>query len=430
MNMEQYSDAERLEKMKSMLSEMLVFMESYRFRDYINNRYVDGYNFYDVKNQVDMTMGNIDLCRQGCEIAFLVWRECIRKIGATLPTSIKRESVFTKITMKLFNPVASTIDVAAEERLYLETCSKYKMKDNSNFNRLMFLISRMMQYDLPFNGIVLARARGSKSTLTATAFEKFYKMRGTDIYTNKKYETMLNTQFILDDGSAIVNGAKGQFNWFDDVHLIFDRRRSMSRKQAKDTGDLNFYASMNYVNFYLMQNLASLDSRITTISNVLFLIIERGTAMVFSDAKWLPFFYDRFGFDVFEDNPDIAKNKELALKILESKNEYMCTIRWRDRKAHTDNNYNIIGAEDDPFYAYVLGLKLKKQIIKPKADAKTIDEIVNALKEQDINKKEAILKLHAMGTMTQQQIADLVKSEQSYVGMIVGRSREAKRVIK
>ena len=335
-NMEQYSDVDRLEKLKSLLCDMQTFMESYGFQDYMKDRYVHSVNFYEVQRDLDYTEGNLELCRRGASIAFLVWRECIRKLGSTLPTVNAKEPLPKKLLYRLYSLVASKYDYEKEMKLYGEFVEKYHLRRKKNANLLSFGIARMTNYDLAFNALVIGRARGSKLTLVALLYELIYKARNIDIYTDEKYKSMLNQHYILDNTvglDAVTKGTKGDVNWFDDTHLVFDRRRSMGKKQIKETGDLNFYASMNYVNFYLMQNLSSLDSRITTIANVLILVIERGHALVFSDSKWLPLFYDRFGFEVFEENPKLAQNKDLAMKILKSRSEFICELTWTDRKA-------------------------------------------------------------------------------------------------
>ena len=424
-NMHSYQPDDIVEKIQSLLSDMQVFMESYGFEDYMRDRYVDGVNFYDVQRDMPYTQGNLELCRRGCTIAFLVWRECIRKLGSTLPTVSAKEPMTKKIIYRLFSLVSSKIDYDKEMSLYKATCERLGWRYKSTVNFVSFAISRMKAYDLAFNCIEVGRARGSKSTLTGAFFEKIYQARGEDIMKDDAYKLMLDKQYILDNTvgiDAVMKGVKGAVNWFDDTHLVFDRRRSMGKRQVKETGDLNFYASMNYVNFYLMQNLSSLDSRITTIANVLILVIERGKGLMFSDSKWLPLFYDRFGFEIFEENPKLANNKDLAMKILKSQKEFICELHWKDRGAHLDDTGQITGADVDPFYAYVLSLKLKKQQMSVNRE-KEKDAVVENIRNGTLTKTDAIHDLYNRLGYTQAEIAVCIGSPASFVSTTLNKER-------
>jgi hypothetical protein len=82
--------------------------------------------------------------------------------------------------------------------------------------------------------------------------------------------------------------------------------------------------------------------------------------MLFSDSKFLPIFRDQFGLEDIMDNPNLGRERELALHMLRSRREYICDLRWRKRDAYVDNSGKVI-ENGDPFYAHALKIKLESQ---------------------------------------------------------------------
>lgn len=365
-NMEQFGEYERLEKLKSLLNEMQQILESYQFNDYLMERYVNGFTFYNVLEQIDITEGDLDFCRAGSTIAFTVWRECIRKLGATLPThSVNSESTKQKIIRRMMS-LARGVD----EKALIEEYKLHGLRD-SNVNFLSYILSIMFRYDLDANIMIVGKARSSKTTLACWLWELIYGYRGLNLFLNERYKKLVDAHYIFDNTTgmtAIKEARKGDVNWFDELYLTFDRRKSMKSAQVETTSFLNFYASNNCVNLFLIQNFTDADQRITTKSTALILVLERGFGMLFSDSKFLPIFRDQFGLDAILDNPSLGKERELALHMLRSMREYICDLNWQPRGAELDES-GVVQENGDKIYAYVLQKKIdfqKQMLIKSK----------------------------------------------------------------
>lgn len=92
MNFDGMRSSERMASLENILSDMLIFMHGYKFNDWLKKQKIRGYDFYYVKDTLNDTDGDIDLIREGYEIAFTIWKQFLKKLGVGLPTEFFRPS--------------------------------------------------------------------------------------------------------------------------------------------------------------------------------------------------------------------------------------------------------------------------------------------------------------------------------------------------
>jgi hypothetical protein len=90
MNIDIMNPREAHETFVNLLTSMKIFMESYKFNDYLQKSKVDGFNFYYVKDTAPLIQGDIELLRKGSEIAFTIWKQVLIILGVELPTTFFR----------------------------------------------------------------------------------------------------------------------------------------------------------------------------------------------------------------------------------------------------------------------------------------------------------------------------------------------------
>jgi hypothetical protein len=423
LTLNEQDEATRTETLKSLLNDMGEFMESYGFRDYLKNKFVDEYNFYDIESLVDETEGDLDLIRAGSRIGFSIWGETIRQLGVGLPTFRVKHGIMRKLIGSLYSLTLDKIDIGGMVHQFEQFPG---VSHKPNLNRLSFAISGMRNCDIDFNGVIAGRARIGKSSLTADMVELIYGFRGENIYQTMPdnrpwYEHFLDQRLIFEPGhgQAAIKDSNGDVNWFDESYFTLDRRRSMSKKNIDLTRDWNAYASKKSVNISLIQNFGDMDLRGTSKAVMVMVLIERGYGLLFSDARWIPLVRDQFGFEQLMEHPDQMKDKETAIHMLKSRREFVCEFTWPDRGAWTavdpvDNIEKVYGAKQDPFYAYYLKKKLEFQASPSGEEAK------EAQKE---SKKENDRKYRIMGMFYREGMkpADIAKKERvtlSYIGQV------------
>ena len=80
MNFDGMRSSERMASLENILSDMLIFMHGYKFNDWLKKQKIRGYDFYYVKDTLNDTDGDIDLIREGYEIAFTIWKQFLKKL--------------------------------------------------------------------------------------------------------------------------------------------------------------------------------------------------------------------------------------------------------------------------------------------------------------------------------------------------------------
>jgi len=89
-NIDSLSNNERMNYLTNVLSDMQVFMEGYQFDAWLKKQKSKGHTFYNVKDAVEDTEGDIDFIRHGSEIAFTIWKQFLGILGVKLPTEFFR----------------------------------------------------------------------------------------------------------------------------------------------------------------------------------------------------------------------------------------------------------------------------------------------------------------------------------------------------
>jgi hypothetical protein len=119
----------------------------------------------------------------------------------------------------------------------------------------------------------------------------------------------------------------------------------MSRKNVKESVDLNFFADYNNINVNIIQNLTDIDQRILDASTILIITIKRGFGMLFMSKDAIPIIKNDFGMDTFIQQPELIKNNSAAMMMLRSRAEYVCDLYWKDLEHSPDK-------EDSEYFAY------------------------------------------------------------------------------
>ena len=398
MELEGMQKSARIEQLLDLLSNMQVLMESYNFDDYLKKNLVNGYSFYYVKDHVTDTDGELEFVRLASEIAFTNWKNVLRMLGVGLPTY--RSSVKKKVIDSLFQ-LAGDLDedklIADFNALNARYCGKTK------FDFFTYCVSRLKDYDIDFNMVVVGKARSSKSTFGEQFVKRFYSLRGFDFYAKiagrPMYEAWVNDRCIYDQkqGSNAIRSGEDQVNMWDETGKTHDRRKSMTKGQVQNTSDMNFFASKRNVNLMLIQNFSDLDLRATTKASAVLIVVERGRGLLFVDARYIPLAKDQFSFEQIMQNPDILKYAPMAIHMLKRMSSYVCELTW-DKMA-----------DDDPFHLYYLANKTKNQErlllspleVKSQNTQRTIVQkmVKNGMKQIDVAK--------ALG-ITRQYVNDMV----------------------
>lgn len=272
--------------------------------------------------------------------------------------------------------------------------------EDSNTRFFAFIVSRLFKKKLNFNMLVVGRARSSKTTFGYSFVNDFMFSRNTPLDSQQKIEEWVNGHVIYDSrqrSNAEMNGL-----YMDDEGMLTgDRRRSMARLQVQKTENLQFYADMFAVNITLIQNFSDLDLRIVDASNAVVVVTSRGEGLLFIGGDAIALVKNTFGFEMFNEHPELLDNNEIAMQLLRSKASYIFDLTWRNM-------------DDDPLYVY--GKKKKTEYQEARRNG-TFGKDKKPIDEAD-TKRSKIIELLMKGGMTQLQIAKEVGVSDGYVNKV------------
>lgn len=194
----------------------------------------------------------------------------------------------------------------------------------------------MKNYDLDFNAVIIGSARGSKSTLLLQLARRIYA-NDFKMPLNRVDLELIQNGWVYDkiiytkkQGFAPLKSFKNEVIGLDDAILIGDRRSSMDQQQIKFNSWLNYYASNNNRVFSLIQNLSDLDYRLYSKANAIFLVYERGRALVYIKPKNFPIIKDTYDFDRFVKSPYLLNNEDTGLFYLKRLHSYVGAFSFKD----------------------------------------------------------------------------------------------------
>jgi len=227
---------------------------------------------------------------------------------------------------KLFS-VLPFFDFNSFYKEYTDYLAKHNIR-HSNFRYLCWCIHKRRDFDLDTNIILIGSARYGKSTDLYDMVDTIYGYRGkriTDEFTDKH----------------IVWNAKQGFTAFGDInqdiiasdeaYFMTDRRQSMDFLQIKYLQLLNALASRKNIVFTLMQDFTDLDTRILKKCDILGLIYERGSKLIFAKSHSFPIIKQNI-LDTanFEKKPYLLENKERAIYELHKKPSFINECEFYD----------------------------------------------------------------------------------------------------
>lgn len=262
------------------------------------------------------------------------------------------------------------------------------------------VISQMASYGLPCDIIIIGRRRMGKSMLSLNLTEDGYLSREKPfdyknfidnyvLYSNKQRPPLQYDQYIIKD----------------EGYLTSDRRRSMVRAQVESTADSNFNASFRAVSIENMQQYTDLDKRRIDVATILIMIKKQNDAKVFAAMNPLPITKQSFGFGVFDSDPSLLKDVDIANKILDSRAEYVFDIDWYNK-------------EDSAMFKYYKGVKEEWQ--NKRHDRKSYDNSSGTPTKKDkvLELLEENKKLPLKKRKTTYQIAEEAGVVDSFVSMV------------
>jgi hypothetical protein len=209
---------------------------------------------------------------------------------------------------------------------YNNWIQKEKLEDTPE-NFFSYSISKMKNFDLDCNVLIIGRKRSSKSTLACDLVELIYKARN-EKFNYREYVD----NFVIYDNTQDTTGVYGGVYLDDELHLTADRRRSMTKGNVSKSVDINFFASLNAIHLGCIQNFSDLDQRIVDSASVLIIVDHRGEGMLFISSNVVAILKNTFGFEIFNERPELLKNTNVAPRSLRSLPSYICDIKWKDKR--------------------------------------------------------------------------------------------------
>ena len=364
MSLDEAGEDQRIEKLKSLLNDMKIFMQAYEYNNYLVRANEMGFSFMDVFNNLDDTDGDVEFIRAGCDIAFTTWKNFLRRLGVGIPTY--HESIKKKMLSAVFGMAYGDIDDDTFIQEYDQAVAHFG-GHKSNFKFFSYAVSRLHEFDLPFDMTWIGAARSSKSTGAADLIEMGYAFRGVDMYAPMRdgqpfFKHWVDQRCIYDQqqGTDAIKSSHSDYNLFDEGFRTNDRRRSMHGKQIDMTGETNFQASKRSVNINLIQMFEDLDIRTKGKSQATIINTGRGKGLLFCDSKVIAIARDVL-FEKFIDEPKLLRFSPFAIHMLKREASYVCELNWKERGAWADDFGNIYNADRDPLFAYYLRNKIEKQ---------------------------------------------------------------------
>jgi hypothetical protein len=340
MNLGQVDISESTRDLKNLFGLMKSMLEKYypdeEGRSHIKQQKVDGYNFYEAKELIDVVSGNTDLLRAICEVGYINYNVLIKPF-VSLPTT--RKGFKKKLLERIFSLVRKD-DQFYDEFInaYLDTLEKLKMKDNK-LNFECYCLAKANEFDLDMFVVVIGSARSGKSVLTLQCMIKIYQFR-LMVKRSQSIKYILENNIVADQiiyslkqksafQERFTNSPPSIFV-FDDSYLTSDRRKAMTKQILFLSHIENTLANKNHITFMLIQNLTDLDRRFLDKSSSLITVKDRGHGKIFAKNKSYPFIKSYYGFERFEKNPNLLASEDLA----EYNQDRMATrcgnISWRD----------------------------------------------------------------------------------------------------
>lgn len=333
---------EARQQLGNILSQMLDILDKYfgdKASSPILNKFTVNINgnkwtFPQLKNMVSEINDKDDLqfIKENC---FSIYNHFARSLGNELPTL--RRSAKKKFLDSIFSLIPNRND-----EWYSEFYRGYKTFLVNNIYRdclrnfIFYSISQMQFYDLDCKILVIGAARSSKSTLMLHG-----AIRINSANKNLTFEAssndLLNNDWVnkgiiytREQGFSVMGEFRGSPIALDDVILIADSRESLNPLQVKFLQNLNFFASKNNIIFSLIQNYSELDKRLIRNANIIFLVFERGEALVFADSKNFPILNDAHYFERIVKNPFLISSgdKETGVYNLMKLPSFIARIRF------------------------------------------------------------------------------------------------------
>lgn len=335
MNLDKTNPNDRIEKLQNLFSLMQSKLEKYFDKQTIVNTriklFTGEYNFYDAKGAITEAE-DLETARDICEVGFTCYDLLLKKIGVALPTMISDPK--KKLIQNLFSLVKKKNPEAFIERLLAEY--KYTGVQHSNNNLLCFCISQAYKFDLDVNILNIGFARIGKSTLFYQQSRRVFAFRNgfktlaeSDVWLIKRnfssenvvYSSNQNLRKMLKEKEQDMIGS-------DEGYLTADKREAMVERNIHLGQDINAFANKNNIFCTSIQNLADLDTRFINKANIIQLITERGTALVYCKGKNFPIMKDSFGFERFIKYPRLLSNLELGSHHLKKLPSFIFEIKY------------------------------------------------------------------------------------------------------
>ncbi len=143
---------------------------------------------------------------------------------------------------------------------------------------------------------------------------------------------------------------KNAFIGIDEGYLVADKRESMSYINILYTKAINIFASNNNIIFTNIQDLTDLDTRIVRKAHIIFVIKRRGLAYTYVKQNNLPIIHQQSIFDLFERNPSLLTNGNIADAMLKRIKGFVGITKWKDLKRI-----------NSPLYVEYAKIKMQKQ---------------------------------------------------------------------
>lgn len=213
-----------------------------------------------------------------------------------------------------------------------------------NFTWMCWNISERYAYDYDTNVIVVGGARRSKSTCVADMVDVILAMRGEQL---KPEFAMKHIVWNAQQGFQAFRSFENSIVWNDESYFTVDRRSSLNKLQVKYLQFINATASKNNINISVIQDLTDLDNRVLRKGNVLIIVYERGSGLVFAGDNAFPIVRTPLiDTEKFDKRKHLLSSKDRAIFELSKEATYMFPINFWQRDP-----------KRDPFWNYYLQVK-------------------------------------------------------------------------
>jgi hypothetical protein len=264
---------------------------------------------------------------------------------------------------------------------YKDFIKSRHLYDNKH-NYLCYNIHRRRDFDLDTNILSVGAGRIGKSTDLFDMANTIYGFRDTplaDVFADK--HIIWNAQ----QGFKAFSSFEADIIASDENYFLTDRRESMSFLSIKYLQVLNALASRRNIILGNIQEFTDIDTRILKKIDILQLIYERGSKLVFAKSHAFPITQQGIlNTEIFEKKPYLLEDKERAIYELSKQPTYIGEFKFDDFKN-----------KQPPIWSHYWGIKVKEQ-------NKTIERINQILERLEEAKEE-------LGTSKNVNIYDILK---------------------